>query len=169
MRLTNILVRDAIVPDLKVPADGVDPKDPQAVLKVKTEIIKTMIAALHAAGYFQEHELPDIVQAVLRREQLGTTGIGQGVAIPHSRHPSVHELVGTLAIAPKGVPFDSLDNEPVYVIILLISPQDQPREHLRALEAVVRTMRDPAFVERLRHCHTRDEIWNLLEAASPGW
>ena len=78
-------------------------------------------------------------------------------------------LIGTLALAQDGLPFDSLDGEPVYVFVLLVSPQDRPGDHLRALEAVVRTMRDEDFVRRLRACQTADEIWTLLETAAPGW
>jgi PTS system fructose-specific IIA component/PTS system nitrogen regulatory IIA component len=169
MRLTSFLVREAIVPELSVRANGVDPSNPQQVLDVKTRVIREMVEALHAAGHFRKDELEDIVKAVIRREQLGTTGIGQGIAIPHSRHPSVHELVGTLGLSPGGLPFESLDNEPVYVVFLLVSPQERPGDHLRALEAIVRTMRDPDFVKRLRSCKTREEIWNLLESAAPGW
>lgn len=169
MRLTSFLVREAIVPELSVRADGVDAKNPQQVLDLKTRVVREMIQSLHAAGYFRDEELDDIVKAVIRREQLGTTGIGQGIAIPHSRHPSVHELVGTLALAPGGLPFESLDNEPVYVIFLLVSPQERPGDHLRALEAIVRTMRDTEFVKRLRSCKSREEIWDLLESAAPGW
>jgi mannitol/fructose-specific phosphotransferase system IIA component (Ntr-type) len=168
MRLTNFLVRDAIIPDLGIPA-GTDARDPAAVAAVKQRAISEMVAALHAAGHFRDDDLNDIVKAVMRREQLGTTGIGHGIAIPHSRHPSVDRLIGTLAVARDGLPFESLDGEPVYVFVLLVSPQDQPGVHLRALEAVVRAMRDENFVRQLRGCHTRDEIWALLETAAPGW
>jgi PTS system nitrogen regulatory IIA component len=81
----------------------------------------------------------------------------------------VERLIGSLAISRDGIPFKSLDGEPAYVFVLLVSPQDQPGVHLRALEAVVRTMRDEEFVRRLRACQTQDEIWNLLETAAPGW
>jgi PTS system fructose-specific IIA component/PTS system nitrogen regulatory IIA component len=105
----------------------------------------------------------------MRREQLGTTGIGRHIAIPHSRHPAVDRLIGTMALSRDGLPFDSLDGEPVYVFVLLVSPQDRPGDHLRALEAVVRTMRNDEFVRQLRACQTRDEIWAHLENAAPGW
>jgi PTS system fructose-specific IIA component/PTS system nitrogen regulatory IIA component len=169
MRLTNFLVRDAIIPSLGVNAVGVDPRDPAAVTGVKQRVITEMVASLRSAGYFREDDLGDIVRAVMRREQLGTTGIGHGIAIPHSRHPSVDRLIGTLAISRDGLPFESLDGEPVYVFFLLVSPQERPGDHLRALEAVVRTMRVEDFVRRLRACQTRDEIWALLESAAPGW
>jgi mannitol/fructose-specific phosphotransferase system IIA component (Ntr-type) len=169
MRLTNFLVRDAIIPNLTASATGVDPRDSAAVARVKEQVIGEMVAALRAAGYFRDDDLGDIVKAVMRREQLGTTGIGHGIAIPHSRHPSVDRLIGTLALSRSGLPFESLDGEPVFVFFLLVSPQERPGDHLRALEAVVRTMRDEDFVRRLRACQTRDEIWALLETAAPGW
>ena len=143
--------------------------DTAAVAGVKERVIAEMVAALHAAGYFRDADLEDIVRAVIRREQLGTTGIGKNIAIPHSRHAAVDRLIGTLALSKDGLPFDSLDGEPVYVFVLLVSPQDRPGDHLRALEAVVRTMRNEEFVRQLRACTTREEIWALLEAASGGW
>lgn len=155
MRLSNFIVRDAIVPAL-APGD-------------KEGAIREMVGSLHAAGYFTPADVPDIVRAVMRREQLGTTGIGKNIAIPHSRHPAVDRLIGTLALSPAGLPFDSLDGEPVHVLVLLISPQDRPGEHLRALETVVRTMRDEGYVRALRACTTRDEIWALLDGAPAGW
>lgn len=169
MRLTNFLVRDAIIPNLATAAAGVDPRDQTAVRAVKQQVVGEMVAALRKSGYFRDDDLHDIVRAVMRREELGTTGIGHGIAIPHSRHQSVDRLIGTLALSRTGLPFESLDGEPVHVFFLLVSPQDRPGDHLRALEAVVRTMRDEEFVRRLRACQTADEIWSLLESAAPGW
>lgn len=173
MRLCNFIVRDAITPSLSVPAPPApppaDPRDPAAVAPVKEAVIREMVTALHQAGHLRAADVDEIVKAVLRREQLGTTGIGRNIAIPHSRHPAVDRLIGTLALSREGLPFDSLDGEPVYVFVLLVSPQDRPGDHLRALEAVVRTMRNDEFVRQLRACQTREEIWNLLENAAPGW
>ncbi len=168
MRLTNFIVREAIIPDLSVTGVDVNPRDTAAVALLKERVIREMVGGLHGAGFFRNSDLEDISKAVLRREQLGTTGIGKNIAIPHSRHPSVDRLIGSLAISSGGLPFDSLDSEPVYVFVLLVSPQDRPGDHLRALEAVVRTMRNDDFVKRLRDCKTRDEIWALLDDA-PGW
>lgn len=169
MRLTNFLVRDAIIPTLTTTARGIDPRDGAAVTRVKESVIREMVTGLSGAGFFNGAELEDIVRAVMRREQLGTTGIGRNIAIPHSRHTAVDRLIGTMALSPDGLPFDSLDGEPVYVFILLVSPQDRPGDHLRALESVVRAMRNEEFVRQLRGCKTTDEIWTLLEAASGGW
>ena len=169
MRLTNFLVRDAIIPKLAATASGVNPDDAAAVTQVKTDVIREMVSALHAAGHFHAGDINDIVREVLRREQLGTTGIGRNIAIPHSRHPAADRLIGTLAMSADGLPFASLDKEPVYVFVLLVSPRDRPGDHLRALEAVVRTMRNADYVKALRACKTGEEIWALLETASAGW
>lgn len=164
MRLTNFLVREALIPALPVSGRGVDPRDAAAVARIKDAVIREMVTSLSEAGFFRGADLNDIVKAVLKREQLGTTGIGRNIAIPHSRHAAVDRLIGTMAIAPDGLPFDSLDGEPVYVFILLVSPQERPGDHLRALESVVRTMRNEDFVRQLRACKTRDELWTLLES-----
>ena len=171
MRLCNFIVRDAILPSLSVPVPPTDPGTPTAttVRKVKEAVVREMVGALHAAGHFRATDVDEIVKAVIRREDLGTTGIGRHIAIPHSRHAAVDRLIGTLALSRDGLTFDSLDGEPVYVFVLLVSPQDRPGDHLRALEAVVRTMRNDEFVRQLRACQTREEIWALLESTAPGW
>ena len=168
MNLTSFINCDAIIVPLQTTAADVNPRDPAAVGIVKERVIREMIGSIAASGGFPHGDLEDITKAVLRREQLGTTGIGKNIAIPHSRHQSVEELVGTVALAPDGLPFESLDGEKVYVFILLVSPQDRPGDHLRALEAVVRTMRNDDYVKQLRACTTRDEVWSLLKRA-PGW
>jgi mannitol/fructose-specific phosphotransferase system IIA component (Ntr-type) len=124
---------------------------------------------LHDAGQFPNTDLEDVVRAVLRREQLGSTGIGRTIAIPHTRHPSVQQVVGTLALSRQGVPFESIDGEDVHVLVLVISPQDRPGDHLRALENVVQTMRDDQYVRTLRACETRDQIWDLIHGARTAW
>ena len=154
MRMSHFVVRDAIQPALAATTrDGA---------------IRELVQGLHAAGQFPNTDLEDIVRCVLRREQLGSTGIGRGIAIPHSRHGSVGQLVGTLGLSAGGVPFDSIDGEPVHIFVLLISPQDRPGDHLRALENVVQTMRDDEFVKALRACTTRDQVWALLDGPRPG-
>jgi PTS system fructose-specific IIA component/PTS system nitrogen regulatory IIA component len=77
----------------------------------------------------------------------------------------VEKPIGTVAVAKAGVNFNSLDNEPVHIFVMLISPQDRPSEHLRALENVSRILRDDAFCRFLRQASTREEIWELLTEA----
>ena len=155
MRMSDFVVRDAILPNLSAAN--------------KEGVIREMVEALRGAGQFRGAEPEDVIRAILKRELLGSTGIGRGVAIPHTKHNSVERLVGTVALSRTGVTFDSLDGEPVHVFVLLISPQDRPGDHLRALENVSRCLRDDGFVKALRQCTTREEIWALLEKADqPG-
>ena len=152
MRMSDFVVRDAIIPELSATN--------------KEGVIREMVESLRAAGQFRGGDLDDVVKAILKRELLGSTGIGRGVAIPHTKHNSVERLIGTVAVSSKGVAFDSLDGEPVYVFVLLISPQDRPGDHLRALENVSRSLRDDVFVRSLRSATTREEIIALLEISN---
>ena len=151
MRMTEFVVRDAIIPSLAA--------------TTKEAVIRGMVESLRGAGLFRGADQEEIIRAILKRELLGSTGIGRGVAIPHTKHASVEKLVGTVALSKGGVSFDSLDGEPVHVFVLLISPQDRPGDHLRALENVSRSLRDDNFVRALRNAKTRDEIWALLDGA----
>jgi mannitol/fructose-specific phosphotransferase system IIA component (Ntr-type) len=149
MRMSDFVVRDAILADLKATS--------------KEAVIREMVESLRAAGQFRASDPEDTIRAILKRELLGSTGIGRGVAIPHTKHASVERLIGTVALSKGGVAFDSLDGEPVHVFVLLISPQDRPGDHLRALEMVSRRLRDDNFVKALRSATTREQIWALLD------
>lgn len=149
MRMSDFVVQDSISANLAA--------------STKEGVIREMVENLRKAGNFPDGEPEDIVKAILKRELLGSTGIGRGVAIPHTKHPSVDRLVGTVAVSKAGVPFESLDGEPVHVFVMLISPQDRPGDHLRALENVSRSLRDDSFVRSLRHAASSEAIWGLLD------
>jgi PTS system nitrogen regulatory IIA component len=151
-RMIEFVVREAIVPELTA--------------NTKEGVIREMVQSLASAGHFAGFDVDEIVRAIMRREQLGSTGIGRSIAIPHTKHGSVDKLVGTIALSRAGVMFESLDGQPVHVLVLLISPQDRPGDHLRALENVVRSMRNDEFVKELRQAHNRDEVWALLQRDS---
>jgi PTS system fructose-specific IIA component/PTS system nitrogen regulatory IIA component len=131
----------------------------------KEGVIREMTQSLVQAGKVAASELEGIVRAILKREELGSTGIGRGVAVPHTKHPSVNRLVGTVAISQAGVDFDSLDGEKVQLFFLLISPPDRPGDHLRALENISRQLRNDTFCRFLKQAKSADEIKNLLEEA----
>jgi PTS system fructose-specific IIA component/PTS system nitrogen regulatory IIA component len=131
----------------------------------KEGVIKELVAALVAAGGIQAEEQGNIVDAVMKREELGSTGIGRGVAVPHTKHPSVDRLIGTVGISHDGVDFNSLDGEKVQIFFLLVSPPDRPGDHLRALENISRKLRDDTFCRFLRQAKTVDDIKQLLEEA----
>jgi PTS system nitrogen regulatory IIA component len=149
MKLLDFVASEAILVDLE--AAG------------KEEAIREIVASLCRAGRLNVADQESVSRAILNREQLGSTGIGQGVAVPHTRHPTVDRLVATVALSRGGVEFAALDNEPVYILFLLISPPNQPGDHLRALENISRHLKDERFVSFLRQAKTRENVVELLE------
>jgi mannitol/fructose-specific phosphotransferase system IIA component (Ntr-type) len=149
MKLLDFVVQDAIVVDLN--ATG------------KEEAIREMVASLRDAGALAPGDFESVVRAILGREELGSTGIGQGVAVPHTRHPTLSRLIGAVALSRDGVDFAALDSEPVDIFFLLVSPQNQPGDHLRALENISRHLKDERFVKFLRQARTRESVIEILE------
>ena len=131
----------------------------------KEGVIREMVRALSDAGRIGKDELESIVKAIMKREELGSTGIGRGVAVPHTKHPSVERLVGTVAVCHDGIDFNSLDGEKVHLLFLLISPPDRPGDHLRALENISRQLRDDTFCKFLKQAKTADDSRQLLDEA----
>ncbi len=148
IRITDFVVKEAINPGVKA--------------TTKESVIRELVSSLKTTGKVTEADEENIVKAIMRREQLGSTGIGRGVAIPHAKHESVGKLIGTIGIAPAGIPFESLDNDPVNIFVMLLYAPERPGEHLRALEAVSRLLRDEKFCQSLLKCTTKEEIWHLL-------
>ncbi len=151
MELADFVVPDAILANLQ--SDS------------KEGVVREMIGRLRTSGHVSASQCEGIVKAILKREELGSTGIGNGVAVPHTKHPSVDRLVGTVALSQEGVNFASLDGEPVHVFFLLISPPDRPSDHLRALENISRQLRDDTFCRFLKQSKTAEDIQQLLEEA----
>ena len=110
-------------------------------------------------------EREGIIAAILKREELGSTGIGRGVAVPHTKHPSADRLVATIAISKEGVEFASLDGEAVHILFLLVSPHERPGDHLRALENISRHLRNDNFCSFLRQAKSAQSVIELLEEA----
>jgi len=148
-------------------ADFVNPEAIRADLDAadKQGVIREMVQSLLDAGGLKKDEFESIVKAILKREELGSTGIGRGVAVPHTKHPSVDKLVGTVAVSTGGLDFESLDGEKVYLFFLLISPPDRPGDHLRALENISRQLRDDTFCRFLKQSKTAEDIQQLLDEA----
>ena len=147
--------------------DFVSPEAIRAQLAAtdKEGAVREMVRSLLEAGRIEAGELESIVKAILKREELGSTGIGRGVAVPHTKHPSVDRLVGTVAVSSQGVDFASLDGETVQLFFLLISPPDCPGDHLRALENISRRLRDDTFCRFLKQAKSVEDIKLLLDEA----
>lgn len=131
----------------------------------KPAAIEELVQSLVAAGEIEASQQEDIIAAIMKREELGSTGIGRGVAVPHTKHPSVQKLVGTVGVSEAGIDFDSLDGEPVQLFFLLVSPPERPGDHLRALENISRQLRDDTFCRFLKQSKTADDIAQLLQEA----
>lgn len=153
--MKNFLVRDAFVPALSA--------------TTKEGAIRELVAALQEAGYFRPAEVEPVVAEVMRREGLGSTGIGRGVAIPHSRYEGLPRLIGTVGLSRPGIPFDSIDGQDVRMVFLLVSRPDQPGPHLHALETIVRVTESDEFINKLMACTTREQMWELIESIDDPW
>lgn len=131
----------------------------------KEGVIRELVASLVTAGMLDSDSQASIVEAIMKREELGSTGIGRGIAVPHTKHPSVDRLVGTVGVSQEGVDFKSLDGEKVHLFFLLVSPPDRPGDHLRALENISRQLRDETFCRFLKQSKSSEDIQQLLEEA----
>jgi PTS system fructose-specific IIA component/PTS system nitrogen regulatory IIA component len=131
----------------------------------KEGVIRELVESLVQAGVIRQDDLEGILQAIMKREELGSTGIGKGIAVPHTKHPSVSRLVGTVGVSKDGVDFNSLDGERVQLFFLLISPPDRPGDHLRALENISRQLRDDTFCRFLKQSSAAADIRQLLDEA----
>lgn len=108
--------------------------------------------------------LPDreLFEALLQRERLGSTGIGEGIAIPHGRMPGIERLVGLFARTEKPIDFDALDGQPVDIIFVLIAPEGAGADHLKALARVARVLRNQSVLEQVRKIRDPAAIYAIL-------
>ncbi|MBR0190858.1 MAG: PTS sugar transporter subunit IIA [Thermoguttaceae bacterium] len=147
-------------------ADFICNESLNANLKATTKegAIREMVESLVNAGQLPKENYEDIVHNVLKREELGSTGIGRCVAVPHTKF-DVKKMVGTVSVSPNGVDFDSLDGQPVRVLFMLISPLDQPQEHLLALEHIAKQLREDTFRRFMMQAKNQADIIELLSDA----
>lgn len=151
MLLKEFLVQEAIIEDLAA--------------KDKEGVIKEMVESLVKANAITKPNAKIITKALLDREKLGSTGIGQGVAVPHAKNKASTKVIGTFGRSKKGVEYNALDGEPVFSIFLLISPEDSPGPHLRALAHISKLIRDTTFCRFLKEAKDLKELKDLLEEA----
>ena len=131
----------------------------------KEGVIRELIESLIEAGQLGAENKDAIAEAILKREELGSTGIGRGIAVPHTKHPCVEQPIGTVGVSTGGVEFQSLDGEPVQLFFMLISPPDRPSDHLRALENISKQLQDETFCRFLKQSKTAADIQQILEEA----
>jgi len=154
MKLSEFIVREAIIPDLSASdRDGA---------------LRELVSSLAAGGAISADAVDDIVAALIKREQNGSTGFGKGVAVPHVKHAKVKKMAGTVGRSVNGIDFAALDHQPVYSIVLLLSPENQPQQHLQAMNAVFNNLQKDTFRRFLRQSESREKIVDLLDEADQG-
>jgi mannitol/fructose-specific phosphotransferase system IIA component (Ntr-type) len=128
-------------------------------------VIAELVAALDEAGRLPHGKRQEIVRAVIERENEASTGMGKGIAIPHVKHKAVKDVVAAVGQTSVGVDFASLDKQPVYSVILLLSPVDEPDKHLQAMENIFKHLQQDKFRRFLRQSRTTEEVKDLLQEA----
>jgi PTS system nitrogen regulatory IIA component len=133
--------------------------------------ITELVSALARAKRLPAKSAAEIAKAVIKRETEASTGMGKGVAIPHVKHAGVKDVVAVVGQSSSGIDFAALDEQPVYAVILLISPLKDPDRHLQAMENVFKHLQSERFRKFLRQCRTQEMLEDLLKEAdeSPSW
>lgn len=147
MALNSFLSADAVLTGIK--ANG------------KKQLLQELAEAAARLCGLPERQ---VFETLLQRERLGSTGIGQGIAIPHGRIPGLNRLVGVFARLARPVEFDSLDGEPVDLVFILLAPEEAGADHLQALARIARLFRNADLVRMLRQTEERDALYALLTA-----
>lgn len=147
MKILDFLCREAISADL--------------ASTTKKEVITELVELLAKAKKVKN--TPEIVKILMEREQLGSTGIGQGVAIPHGKTEAVNEIVAAFGVSKKGIEFEALDGEPVYLVFLLLAPTEAAGTHLKALAKISRFLKDKFFRQALKEVKSPEEVVKIIE------
>jgi len=151
MRLSDFVCLEALIPDLKAgDRDGV---------------ILELIQALVKAGKLTRTKAEEVAKAVIHREKEASTGIGKGVAVPHVKHSAAKQVVAAVGCCGRGIDFSSLDKQPVYSVILLLSPADKADKHLQAMECIFRNLQKDDFRRFLRQAQTVAQVRETIEDA----
>jgi PTS system nitrogen regulatory IIA component len=145
MDLADLIAPDGVYPSLKA--------------KTKKQALQDVAQKASALTGISAR---DILDTLLQRERLGSTGVGRGIAIPHGRLPALKSIVSVFARLDEPIDFEALDNEPVDLIFLLLAPEHAGADHLKALARISRLLREPSTIERLRASRDRAALYSVL-------
>ncbi len=148
MKIMDFLCKRAIIPEIK--------------FTKKEDVIKELVDALINAGEIEKKYRNKLIEALMAREELGSTAIGQGVGIPHAKSEYVNKLIAAFGLSSKGIDFDSLDGEPVYIMFLLLAPQDSAGPHLKALALISRLLKDKYLRDNLKACKDEKSVIRII-------
>lgn len=146
MKITDILDEGSIIADLKA--------------RTKKDVIMELIEPLIASGKIKDKNR--LLDALMERERLGSTGIGESVAIPHAKSHEAETIVATFGRSTDGVDFNSLDQRPVYFIFLLIAPENSAGIHLKTLARISRLLKNPVLRQELIKAKNTEEIYDII-------
>lgn len=146
MRLSEILAVDNIIPELTA-------KDKKSVLGELSEVI---------ARYDANIDKDMLLKVLIEREHLGSTGIGDGVAIPHGKLSSVKQPIVSFGRSKKGLDFDSMDGQPAFLFFLLLAPENSSGVHLQVLTKIARILKSATFRKSLMQVDSREEIYQTI-------
>lgn len=151
MKLSDFVLPAAIIPQLKSAN--------------RDEVITELIDALIAGGAAAKSLRKDLISSIIEREKSGSTGFGKGVAVPHVKHEKLNQMAAAIGISQQGVDFNALDSAPVYTVVLLLSPQDNPDDHLQAMENIFSNLQKDMFRRFLRQAEDVESVVDLLQEA----
>ncbi|QDU71167.1 PTS sugar transporter subunit IIA [Mucisphaera calidilacus] len=152
MKLQAFIASHAIIPEL--------------TSSTRDDVIRELIEAVLQDESIADPALAqDLIDSIIEREKHGSTGFGKGVAVPHVKHEKINKMAAAIGVSQQGVDFNALDKQPVYSIVLLLSPKDHPDEHLQAMESIFSQLQNDQFRKFLRQSSTRQEIEELIEEA----
>jgi PTS system nitrogen regulatory IIA component len=146
MKLSEILKPEDIIANLNA-------HDKKGVLEELSGVITDQEPSLNK-GY--------LLQVLLERERLGSTGIGEGIALPHGKVNKLDRLLVSFGRSLEGLSFDSIDDQPAYLFFLLVAPENSAGTHLQALAKISRVLKDSSFRQRLMAAKSRDEIYRII-------
>ena len=154
MKLRDIVVEKAIVPNM--------------VAVKRDDAVRELLDALVAAGKVSADMRDAFAKAIIARENKGSTGLNHGVAIPHTKSPAINAPFAAIGVSRSGIDFNSLDRQPVYSVVLLLSPESKPEAHLEAIQAIFSHLSKDQFRRFLRQAKSVDDVTTLLDEADAG-
>ena len=151
MNLKDFFCCDAVIPELQA--------------RDRNGVIRELVAALAQHGGLDPDHVDNIIRIAIKRENEGSTGFGKGVAVPHVKYEGTRKMVATIGRSSIGVDFAALDRAPVFTIVLLVSPKDDPEAHLAAMEQIFRHLQRDNFRRFLKQADTKEAIVDLINEA----
>ena len=148
MKIVDLISREMIIPSLSA--------------KTKPAIIREL--AEHLAELTPSVQSDELAKVLIDREGLASTAIGEGVAIPHGKLPSVHDIVACIGRARQGVDFDSMDGQPTFLFFVMVAPESSTGAHLKALARISRVFKDGEFRRRLLEAADADSMYEIIRS-----